>query len=119
MRRWLSLLLLVLLPLQFTWAAAAVYCQHEAAPAARHVGHHEHEHEDAVQAKKDTRDAVKLAKFTSDNDCGSCHLTALKPLQAEPLAVPALNGRQAPAGTVHPLQTREPDRLERPNWGLA
>lgn len=45
MRRWLAVFLLILLPLQLSWAVAATYCGHEADPAARHVGHHEHRHE--------------------------------------------------------------------------
>ncbi|MBU0601652.1 MAG: hypothetical protein KKD25_04520 [Gammaproteobacteria bacterium] len=45
MRRWLSILLLVFLPFQFTWAAAAGYCQHETGAAAQHFGHHDHKHQ--------------------------------------------------------------------------
>ena len=117
MRRWLTLLLLVMLPLQFTWAAAAAYCQHEKAPAAHHVGHHEHEH---VQATKATDpDAAKTAKVFGDNDCGYCQLSAAKPLRVQALAIPALSGPPALHAGVPPLQTRDPDRRERPNWCLA
>lgn len=45
MRRWLTVFLLFLLPLQLSWAVAATYCAHEAVPAVSHVGHHEHRHE--------------------------------------------------------------------------
>jgi hypothetical protein len=44
MRRWLAILMLALLPLQFGWAAVAVYCGHESDPQAQHLGHHEHQH---------------------------------------------------------------------------
>ena len=42
MRRWLAILLLVCLPLQFSWAAVADYCMHESGETADHVGHHDH-----------------------------------------------------------------------------
>lgn len=45
MRRWFSILLLVLLPIQFSWAAAAAYCEHESGARADHFGHHEHDHQ--------------------------------------------------------------------------
>src|SRR3989344_5090250 len=38
MRRFVALLLLVLLPLQAVWAAAAPYCQHEGGAAGHHDG---------------------------------------------------------------------------------
>jgi hypothetical protein len=122
MRRWLTLLLLVMLPLQFSWAAAAAYCQHEASASARHVGHHEHEHQAGVgdpQAGASAEKAAESGEPAGDNDCGYCHLSAAKPLQVQPLEVPAVAGLAARAAPVHPLQTRGPDRRERPNWRLA
>jgi hypothetical protein len=124
MRRWLTLLLLVTLPLQFTWTAAAAYCQHEQAPSARHMGHHEHEHPGAQgehqQAQKAADpDATKAAKVFGDADCGYCQLSAAKPLQVQGFAIAALAGPPTLDASVPPLQTRDPDRRERPNWCLA
>jgi hypothetical protein len=124
MRRWLTLLLLVMLPLQFTWAAAAAYCQHEQAPAARHMGHHEHEHPGAQgeqqQGKKAADpDATKAAKVFGDTDCGYCQLSAAKPLQVQGFMIAALTDPPTRDASVPPLQTRDPDRRERPNWCLA
>lgn len=48
MRRWLTVFLLILLPLQLSWAVAATYCAHEADPAVNHIGHHQHRHETAA-----------------------------------------------------------------------
>jgi hypothetical protein len=48
MRKLLALLLISLLSLQASWAAAASYCRHEQGPAAKHFGHHEHQHESAA-----------------------------------------------------------------------
>lgn len=48
MRRRLAIVLLALLPLQFSWAAVASYCGHETQAATGHFGHHGHpQHADA------------------------------------------------------------------------
>lgn len=91
MRRFILSLLLVLLPLQFSWAAAAAYCGHETGAAAQHFGHHDHRHAGAPGevSKQDTakqdaaeQDAAKqgaskdsLSKVGNlhDADCGMCH----------------------------------------------
>jgi hypothetical protein len=44
MRRYLAIFLLVLLPLQYSWAAMASYCEHETSVTAKHPGHHTHDH---------------------------------------------------------------------------
>ncbi|MBX3624098.1 MAG: DUF2946 family protein [Rhizobacter sp.] len=121
MRRWLTILLLVMLPFQFTWAAAASYCQHETAPETQHIGHHQHEHKaasDAGKVKTDAQDA-KSTKLVADNDCGYCHLNAAKSVQLQALEVPALKGPAVQDAAVQPLPTRDPERHERPNWRLA
>ena len=122
MRRWLSILLLIMLPFQFTWATAAAYCQHETSPEVRHLGHHQHEHKaspDAGKAKSDAQDAAKSTKLLGDSDCGYCHLNAAKSVQVQSLEVPALTGPAVQDATVQPLPTRDPERHERPNWRLA
>ncbi len=74
MRRWLFVLLLLVLPFQMVWAAAAPYCGHEAhSVAKKHFGHHEHQH----AASGET--APALADNPGDAgaphaDCESCHL---------------------------------------------
>lgn len=46
MHRALAILFLMLLPLQFSWAAVVSYCEHEIdVEQQQHFGHHEHEHE--------------------------------------------------------------------------
>ena len=45
MRKLLAFLLISLLSLQASWAVAASYCRHEQGAAARHFGHHEHQHQ--------------------------------------------------------------------------
>lgn len=128
MRRWLSLLLLVLLPLQFTWGAAAAYCGHETAREARHVGHHVHAHGDgAQQAQSDKsapagQDADKTqakTKVALDEDCGVCHLSAVKPVSTAGLALMDPAAQVVDFGPGNRFSTRAPDHPERPNWRIA
>lgn len=73
MRKFVTLLFLLLLPLQWTTAAVAAYCQHEQDGQARqHIGHHAHEHQAAAdQARSDSGNADFDVGF--DSDCPSCH----------------------------------------------
>jgi mono/diheme cytochrome c family protein len=68
MRRWLAILLLVFLPLQSLWAAAAPYCAHEETPKSMHLGHHAHEHQE-TQPEPDSSDGLGAAH----TDCHVCH----------------------------------------------
>lgn len=123
MRRWLTLLLLFVLPAQFAWAAAAAYCQHEAAPKAAHIGHHTHVHKgegaDAGGAGHEAAKAAKVGKLAADNDCGYCHLSFAKPIiavapQFDANAASAMHAAHAPA-----FRSRGPDQHDRPNWRIA
>ena len=83
MRRFLAIVLLTLLPLQFSWAAVANYCGHETEAAARHLGHHEHQHQAGADthaglaadadADVDTDADRDKAPSAMDLDCGHCH----------------------------------------------
>jgi cytochrome c553 len=116
MRRLFILLLALLLPLQFTWAAAAVYCGHEGSTVAasvvapaHHFGHHEHVHQDA---KKDASKALSI-----DTDCGVCHAGSSPvigaSLQLQPLPPLARSVTAAPAAAHASAFARAPDR---PQW---
>ena len=83
MRRWLSILLLVMLPFQFSWAAAASYCQHETGKLSSHFGHHEHKHEVAKVKTSDNERGDKTSSFGAlDDDCVMCHLGCVPPIAA-------------------------------------
>ena len=117
MRRVLAIFLLVLLPLQSIWAAAAPYCQHEAS-AASHPGHHPHEHH--VTADDHQTDPTGDAVGMDHADCHVCHaaspaVVALGVWFACPaLADMSLDTRQAR------LTAPPSSRPERPQWrGLA
>jgi hypothetical protein len=113
MYRLVALLLALLLPLQFTWGAAAAYCQHEtSAPTARHIGHHAHEHKADDGTKKPAS-----AKLTVDNDCTACHATC-SAVACEPpvsIAALALTGRLA-APTVDAHASAPGRAPDRPQW---
>ena len=88
MRRWLVVVfMLLVLPVQFVWAAAAPYCAHEAASvASKHPGHHQHVHQGSGDAAKAGDDGA--GSGLNHSDCASCHAgaSATLPLSAAELA---------------------------------
>ncbi|WP_411565004.1 cation efflux protein, CzcI family [Rubrivivax sp. A210] len=116
MRRWLAMLLLALLPLQFSWAAAAVYCGHESGEPARHLGHHEHQHEGQAGLDKDGAPVDQGAPAGFDLDCGHCHVSfASLPAPAASLS----SALRAPHPVVQAevaVRTLPQSPPERPQW---
>lgn len=117
MRRLVLICMMLLLPVQWTWAAAAAYCAHESSPAAaKHIGHHEHVHKtSAAEGSK----KVPAPAGVLDLDCDYCHLSAAQWL-------PVLHDVLAPAmGAASPIE--DPLQVgshvgsgpERPDIGLA
>ncbi|MBA4092595.1 MAG: hypothetical protein C0489_00775 [Candidatus Accumulibacter sp.] len=107
MRRWLATLLLVLLPFQFSWAAVGGYCQHETGAAAKHFGHHNHQHQ-ADAGEHETPKGNALGAV--DSDCSACHaasVAALPALAASSCAIPWFPASPAAPPGAQP---------ERPNW---
>jgi hypothetical protein len=119
MRRWLSLLLLLVLPFQFSLAAAAAYCQHETGPEVRHFGHHAHQHATDADAQKPAKPLHDDGKTATDPDCGLCHLSTVQPVLAEFGLCSVLCSPDRPQSRALHCGTRDPDRLERPNWHSA
>jgi hypothetical protein len=87
MRRLLFIFLMVVLPVQWTWAAAASVCAHEQQDAA-HFGHHQHDHQDAAQATEPADDS-RTGSLSEHPDCGVCHAAASAVVPASD-SVPAL-----------------------------
>lgn len=123
MRRWLCVLLLALLPLQFSWAAVAGYCAHESQPQVRHLGHHSHEH---AKASADAGDDVAAASAHAGDegpasasghaDCSQCHglgVGAPVPVPVVPAMVEV--DEPVPAATGGRL-LRIATPLDRPRW---
>jgi hypothetical protein len=70
MRRILYIVLMLLLPLQWSWASAASVCAHEEQSQAAHFGHHEHAYQGAAHDYTGDSQAGSLADHP---DCGVCH----------------------------------------------
>ena len=115
MKRLLLVLTMLMLPLQFTWAAVNVYCQHETGAAAQHFGHHEHKH----QAEgADSADAKALGGGI-DGDCAACHAScaaALTGIAAVPLMATTFVDHPWYPGVLASPPTVQP---ERPNWSVS
>lgn len=112
MRRWLTILLLVMMPLQLGWAAAGSYCQHESGTQPKHFGHHFHQHKsDAGRDGKGEPDgAGKLHP-----DCDSCVASVV----ALPLADDQLPDLMAalPATELNTRPLSRPSSPpDRPDW---
>ena len=109
----LLIVLLTILPIQYAWSMAAVYCQHEPAEVP-HFGHHGHQHQ--AQADDGTDDG-KPAKVHSD--CEVCHHAVQASLPAADALAPAV----APDGHAPPLpalyMSHISDGPARPNWLLV
>jgi len=106
--RFLIILLLLVVPLQMSYAAAATYCNHnDQAASTSHFGHHMHKH---VQPSGDG----KLPTGAVDPDCGLCQLGCaciMISADLQPMgAVPA----QAALPPQHPLRSAHLRAYSRP-----
>lgn len=120
MRRFVALLLLVLLPLQAIWAAAAPYCQHEAQAASHHIGHHQPEHAhapavDATDSHGTASDQDGNAASSTHTDCHTCHGGMVLAHEVRPLQV-MLAATQPVPTSVHGLPAPPAERPDRPSW---
>ena len=113
MKRLLLVFVLLVIPLQASWAAVAAYCKHENGVAAMLVGHHFHKHQGtAGDAGGDPTRGVDGI----DGDCGFCFLGTLNFVQSAfslPQIDLASNLHETPL-RFHPSFI--PKGLERPNW---
>lgn len=115
MRRWLSILLLVVMPFQFSWAAVGTYCEHETGRLAQHFGHHEHEHQ-AVAATSGEESTT--AKSTPALDVADCHFHCQCVVDMPASMVMPMRFGDSPltdwteAGAIAPVLSRP----ERPQW---
>lgn len=118
MRRWLSILLLVFMPFQFSWAAVGTYCEHESGTRAKHFGHHEHHHQSQQQQAAGESSETAKVKLSGALDVADCHFhcQCMVDLPAA-LVMPMVIGSQPPtdwtvADAIEPLLSRP----ERPQW---
>ncbi|GCL64789.1 hypothetical protein [Pseudaquabacterium pictum] len=119
MRRWLAILLLVLLPLQSTWAAVASYCAHAAAGAVDHGGHHgqaDTSHADHGVVPEQPVSSDSASCVLSGMGCGHCHGHGAGMLSVASGFVPAAHGGAPSAATAVPGAEHLPAQPERPQW---
>lgn len=96
MRRWMFAVLLLVLPFQMIWAAAAPYCAHETnTPASKHFGHHDHRHQVGGEIAPTLGDDGN-GSGTYHADCATCHLGCAATLSA-PIPVVAFLVPEAPS----------------------
>jgi hypothetical protein len=114
MKKFLAIFLLVLLPLQVSWAAMSSYCGHETRVNATHPGHHTHDHA-SVDHQESSKNSPQSAGM--DHDCATCHIFCAAAL------VNDLNTTTAAVSDDHPLHPQvvivsqlSRERPERPNW---
>jgi len=112
-KKLLLILLLTILPIQYSWSMAAVYCQHEDSKVT-HFGHHGHDH----QAQADD-DAGKSKTGKPHGDCEVCHhAVQLSVPGADALLAVAPAPSYAPPGALH-YYSFIADGPPRPNWMLV
>jgi hypothetical protein len=104
MRRLIAIVLLLLLPVQFAFAAAAPYCALEKSEAPVHFGHHEHP-DDVPPATSDDKD-----EGGNSDDCSICHFASAQP----PASIAATAFSQPPSLESLP-NDRQPQHLQEPS----
>jgi hypothetical protein len=116
MRRWFAILILTLLPFQFSWAAVAAYCGHENSQRAQDVGQHAHQHAGQPGAEAAAAAADQNAPAVFDVDCGHCHGCCVSmPALAGDMAALTLASHPAPPAAAA-LRTLAQSPPERPQW---
>jgi hypothetical protein len=121
MSRLLIIVLLLWLPFQFAWGAAASYCQHEQGTGVGHFGHHSHKHQGkSLQCTGDSTVDKKTSLADEDFDCDYCHISCAQPLASEVSSRCDIEASQHLAGTcTEGHSPHVPDLIERPKWTLA
>jgi len=117
MRRWIAILLMIVLPLQLSWAVAASYCQDEQGMGVQHFGHHAHLNHDVVDAGQNLAKGQQQA----ESDCGCagqlCGAHFL-PVEPEGLA-DVMPSQQISTAVSCAYPPSDPPRIERPNWPVS
>lgn len=115
MRRLLIIVMMVVLSLQLSWAAAATYCQHESSRVTYHFGHHVHDHAGASDDSKSQQTAG--SKLVLDDDCAVCHLSGVGIVSMPPYILsPQVANTDKVFVSTFLLTSDRPDRPERPKW---
>jgi hypothetical protein len=111
MKKLLLIFIVFALTLQSAWAAVAVYCHHHNEVNTKHLGHHEHQHEQAKQGDGDNK-----SPLTVDGDCVTCHggvIGMMFMFSGVAIEATAISGRPFEVG---PAPASLSYRPEKPNW---
>ncbi|RCS56879.1 cation efflux protein, CzcI family [Parvibium lacunae] len=113
MKRYSIIFLLILLPVQFSWAAMASYCQHESGVATNHPGHHSHAHQatDHHESGKDASPSTGV-----HHDCGTCHMGCATALTGNHSSPRIAIGQHYQIDYNVNLSRAHTERPERPQW---
>ncbi len=111
--RWLLMVVVCVLPLQFAWAGAAAYCTHEPAAAAFHIGHHADPH----AATGEAGDADKASQ-EDHADCSASQASAVQPGMGFARREAPDGGRAGPPSCPFRHARIGPD-IDRPKWTRA
>ena len=116
-RKAVLVFLFLILPVQFGWAVAAGYCQHERGGSLGHFGHHEHQHQGkASPSADDTAKHSKIGIQADDPDCAFCHLGCAQPLTSQAVFAPVHLDEIIVRGSSPRFDAWLPSLIERPNW---
>lgn len=116
-RRGLCVLLMLFLPLQLGWAAVSSICAHESDGQAKHLGHHEHEHQ---ADQNEVPDTDRAAQPGPDGDCGACHTLGSTAVLSGYALITLAGGTALLADRPLTFPSAPTAPPERPDWsGLA
>lgn len=118
-RRLILITLLIFMPIQFVWGAAASYCMHEEGAAVQHFGHHAHKHQGKSQTSSESSQIKKVPVGDDDPDCPTCHLGCVHPVVATLLSIQPDVMDAMRFGNSEPRPHLVQSTIERPNWTLA
>jgi hypothetical protein len=119
MRRLVMIFLLVLMPLQLSWAAMSAYCLHktDSGSSAQQGDEHQHKHAHLMTDASQQEHSDSHATGSADADSGVCHAghgTAI--FDSGPLPAVSVSSETYSA---YQIQVPSPPALplpERPNW---
>ncbi len=113
MRKLIAILVICILPIQWSFAAVAEYCQHEVGVAAQnHLGHHAHEHVDKHVDESQEGKSKKSAM--NDVDCPACcHSTGATIFTLSAATIPR-NSAEPVTFHFQRIPYRSPDNPFRP-----
>ena len=112
-KKLLLILLLTILPIQYAWSMAAVYCQHEPAKVS-HFGHHGHQHQAQSDEDPDHGKPVKV-----HSDCEVCHHAVQASVLEEDAMLVQPAAQWHVAALILNYHSYIPDGPQRPNWLLV